>query len=670
MQLNKTKYCLFFLFCLGVNLLKAQVEIQWNNMVGCSVSEGSLTKTASGNNYNAGAISENVLPSGQDGWARFTISQLGQKMAFGFSQIDNGTSLNSIEYAFETGANNRLKIYTNGTLIGTFGSIKVGDILKIERKGTTINFYNNKTLLKSMELKYNDNAFKVDVALGTQGVIVSNALASFIKPLTINPIVKDINSLTGELGSITLNISGGVPPYRIEWKSQYGDNKGADQSVFSDLEIGTYYVSILDAANAYISRDFTIYNKIDWKDSAGVVVSDSSLIKTTGVDSWEDAGAFSLQDLTAEESGILIHRITSLKSIYAIGLHNTALPKSGYGYTTMEYSFMIRNKTLLIYKKNKLQVKFATDLVIGDELKIEKTKDGVYFYYNGINLYKDAIAAPYGVCAQVSLNKANTELKQIKTTFVRPVRIFYTQTDVNCIRDRKGKITINPIGGVQPYEYEFDGKISKENVFSDLAAGEYILKVTDRTKRTASSVVSILNCPMWVDGDGAAFSVNSNGDIVKTMEGNTWEGKTLETNEAFTFTPKPEWISFNVPDTGSVFMIGYSSIDLDVTAQPSNYRLLVQDGIATVVETDNDGFYNKRQLKRVSKDMGFKIQLTQEGIEYYIRNNAQSPYQLEYVSKLFTSSKLKLETNIFKQGSRINAVRISNYGNTSWPTLD
>jgi hypothetical protein len=54
-------------------------------------------------------------------------------------------------------------------------------------------------------------------------------------------------------------------------------------------------------------------------------------------------------------------------------------------------------------------------------------------------------------------------------------------------------------------------------------------------------------------------------------------------------------------------MLGFRSIDLDITAQSTNYKLWIENSIATIIETDNDGFYNKRQIKRVKKGRALKF---------------------------------------------------------------
>ena len=177
-----------------------------------------------------------------------------------------------------------------------------------------------------------------------------------------------------------------------------------------------------------------------------------------------------------------------------------------------------------------------------------------------------------------------------------------------------------------------------------------------------SQQIEIFNCPKWTTPLLGA-SVSSTGDVVKTGSGSTWDDSNIFTAEPFVFSDTASWISFDTPDTSSAFLIGFRSVLTDSLMQTTNYKLFIQNASVTVLETDNDGFYNKFEIARVTPQTGFKIQLTAKGIEYYRRSNSNQPYQLIYISKLFSSSRLIVETMLYTPGSKINKVRVSAYGN-------
>ncbi len=639
-------------------------ELEWKNISGAVASSNTITKTADGTDYNAGASSANVLQPGADGYVEFPVIQTGKKFAFGFSRVDKDVDIKTIEYALELNTDNTLKIYFSGVFQGNFGTYRTGDVLKIERHGNLLIFYNNNVQLKKITLLYNTNPFIVDLSIGTASYEIRDGKVSFIKPLTMEPVITDYNTISNTPGNVDLNISGGSNNNKIFWKSPYTSEEiQLTEPVISDLAIGTYTASVFDDDGPSLQQGITVYQKLSWKDSTGVILTDSNLVKSAGTDNWENAGAYSAEILTAQETGLLTHRITSLTNTYAIGLHDQSLVRSGFHYNTMEYSVVVSNKKLLIYKKNLLQLKLGTRLSIGDDITIQKKEDSLVIYYNGMPIFKRALANPFGVCAQVALYKAGRELKNSRTTFFRPLRISSSQQDVNCVSNTKGSLTVNAFGGVAPYNYSFnESEFTGTNVFQNINAGTYTVIVRDNAAHEVQQTISISNCPKWVTPTTGA-SVNTKGDVVKNAGADSWENSRVMTAEPFVFTDTPSWMSFKTPDTSSVFLVGFRSLETEPTAQATNYKIFIKNGLATVIETDKDGFYNKRDITRVTPGMEFKVQLTKTGIEYYTRTTATTTYELIYTSTLFSNAKLIIESTLYKQGSKMEGIRVSGYGN-------
>ncbi len=653
--------------------INAQQAVEWKNITGCASINTVLTKTTTSSNYNASATSANVLNPTQDGWASFTITQLGQKTAFGFSQPDNTTNqqtigLANIEYAFETNTNNKLKIYASGTLLGTYGNVLIGDILKIERIGLQIKFYRNNTLLRTNTLLYNNTPFIINTSLATPNSVIANATTTLKKPLTVTAQVYDVISLADTLGSIVQNITGGVPPYTISWTAlspEYTNISSITIANVSNIDIGQYQATVKDANQTTLINTYTILNKIDWRDSLGVVVTDSSLKKSNTINSWTNSGAYSLQEIKRTENGFISHRITALNAKYALGVSRL---KTNYNYTSMEYCFIVANKKLAIYKKGKLKLRFNTNLNIGDDIYMQRRKDTILFYHNNLVFFKEKVDSLTPLKVQTSLFKGAMELRQTRTNYRRPLQVNSSQFDVNCRLNTNGQITILPNGGSAPYVYTIAGQLStSNNTFDNLPAGTYTVTIVDKVKRSTNYEFTIYNCPIWISTINA--TLNDKGNLIKNAE-NSWENTILNTNEAFRFSDTAAWMRFVVPDSLSEFMIGFRSIEFDSTAQGTNYKLYVKNSIVTIIETDNDGFYNKREIKRIATKTEFTIQLTNDGIEYYSRTNPKLKPTLEYTSKLFSSTKLIIETNLFKTGSKVNAVRVSGYGNTVFPIND
>lgn len=70
---------------------------------------------------------------------------------------------------------------------------------------------------------------------------------------TVNPVVVDVSCPGSNDGTINLNFVGGVAPVRVVW-----DDNATAGSVRTNLAPGIYTVTITDAQNCQINRDFTV----------------------------------------------------------------------------------------------------------------------------------------------------------------------------------------------------------------------------------------------------------------------------------------------------------------------------------------------------------------------------------------------------------------------------
>ena len=75
-------------------------EISWKDLVNTIVVGNNLVKTASGAGWTAGAVTNEQLPAGVDGWIECIITEANQKRAFGLTAENEGEHRNTIDYAF------------------------------------------------------------------------------------------------------------------------------------------------------------------------------------------------------------------------------------------------------------------------------------------------------------------------------------------------------------------------------------------------------------------------------------------------------------------------------------------------------------------------------------------------------------------------------------------
>ncbi len=155
--------------------------ISWTDLVGVSANGNSLTKTA-GTTWNAGAASTNVIPANQDGFIEMTIDNPATDVMFGLSYMNTNAAWYTIDFSLymseyrgryiiiNQGAN---QITTNTQL----GSYAQGDVVRVERVGSSVNFLKNGTILYTLPVDAS-KSMVADVAMYNNGCKILNAVCS------------------------------------------------------------------------------------------------------------------------------------------------------------------------------------------------------------------------------------------------------------------------------------------------------------------------------------------------------------------------------------------------------------------------------------------------------------------------------------------------------------
>ena len=123
-------------------------EISWKDLVNTIVVGNNLVKTASGAGWTAGAVTNEQLPAGVDGWIECIITEANQKRAFGLTAENEGEHRNTIDYAFWHDGTSAAIFEDSPTPIYTLPHpVQSGDVIRIARVGTQVTYYLNGTFL-------------------------------------------------------------------------------------------------------------------------------------------------------------------------------------------------------------------------------------------------------------------------------------------------------------------------------------------------------------------------------------------------------------------------------------------------------------------------------------------------------------------------------------------
>ena len=124
-----------------------RADVTWKDIVGILQTGNKATRTVAGASWTAsGAASVQQLAAGQNGWVEAIASETNTYRMFGLSDTNPDVNYTSIDYAWYLINNGTLGIYESGVSRAIFPAYAPGDVLRIERTGTVINYYQNNIL--------------------------------------------------------------------------------------------------------------------------------------------------------------------------------------------------------------------------------------------------------------------------------------------------------------------------------------------------------------------------------------------------------------------------------------------------------------------------------------------------------------------------------------------
>lgn len=206
--------------------------ITWQNPVNVSISGNTVTKTAGGSSWNAGASSVQQLAPGQNGWIEVRVNATTTQRMFGFSAADINANYTSINYAFYLN-NSTLNIYESGTQRSFSASLVVGDILSIHRIGTTVYYKRNGQVVYTSNV-VSSTALIADMSIYTVGGIISGGGIS-VPTLRYIPT---LNPFLSQHATVTANTNANRK------KFHYDNSKLENSTLDKTSGAGKYYSTV------------------------------------------------------------------------------------------------------------------------------------------------------------------------------------------------------------------------------------------------------------------------------------------------------------------------------------------------------------------------------------------------------------------------------------------
>ncbi len=152
-------------------------DVTWKDLVGTTLVGNKLDRTQSGSAWNAGAVSTTVLAASQAGWVEFTVNEITSNRVIGLSSTNADAGYSTMNYALNLNGST-LTAYESNTPTAIAGAIVVGDVLRIERAGTTITYKKNGTVVRTSPTA-SSSMLMVDVSIKDYGKTITDVRASF-----------------------------------------------------------------------------------------------------------------------------------------------------------------------------------------------------------------------------------------------------------------------------------------------------------------------------------------------------------------------------------------------------------------------------------------------------------------------------------------------------------
>jgi RHS repeat-associated protein len=162
----------------------AENDVLWKDLSGVVMNGNMLKRTKASNGWDAGAVSTHTLPASTDGWIEFIVGETTTNRVIGFANNSVDNDYVQIDYAFYLNGST-LKVYettppsTNAALKYTAsGALVPGEVLRIERSGTTIRYKRNGVQIYQSNTA-SSGALLADISMYSNTGFVTGVSASF-----------------------------------------------------------------------------------------------------------------------------------------------------------------------------------------------------------------------------------------------------------------------------------------------------------------------------------------------------------------------------------------------------------------------------------------------------------------------------------------------------------
>jgi RHS repeat-associated protein len=161
------------------NVLKSQKThaVRWRERSGVTVSATSVKKTQTTGWGNAGTASVKALSAGENGYIELIVSETNTARMIGFSKTNENLDYTTMDFTVYLNSTT-LYAYERNTNRGSKGTVATGDVIRLDRTGSTVKILKNGTAIYTFPTS-STTALYADCSLNTTGSTLSGLILSW-----------------------------------------------------------------------------------------------------------------------------------------------------------------------------------------------------------------------------------------------------------------------------------------------------------------------------------------------------------------------------------------------------------------------------------------------------------------------------------------------------------
>lgn len=554
----------------------AGYEIEWTGLSAATAVGASLTMNLG--NYWSAAHSVQELGPNQDGWVEYTILNGNVPNDFvGFSVAPNTTgSYTQMDYTFNFSSGGTATGFEDGMVKKVFCPYAVGDLFRIERVGSNMHYKRNGRVLYTKTVDPTETLV-VDVASKTAGRVFSTLRSSFGQDMQVS--VSAVQTTPNSLGSITVNVTGGVPPIAIVWNDdavptvdEFADlttemvaldiaSAGLpalnftltrdelkalyNQTAQTDLEEGIYTLRVIDGNDVATEFEVPIGRDASYASLTGADLSTGLLQKSTA-DGWTTM-AFDGTDLIGgEDDGWIDFTVPETGNTIVVGFRPES--ETDLSYQAMDHALYLDDDQIRIWENGVLGSSIGT-FAAGDRFRVERRGPEIQYYRNGGLLQSTATALTNVFVPNINIYDQGGKIDGLIVSGRRWIQLEAEAIPIFCGFPNSGSIHLNPIytPGHEPVTFAWSNGGSGPSQ-TQLSAGVYTVTVTSALGPSVTYSNEISNEVLWTDLQNVTPLFPEGNTIQKTAGGIGWNASAQSEN-ILPVSASSGWAQFVVDGT-------------------------------------------------------------------------------------------------------------------------